>query len=96
LLRARTVEPDKELLLWNSSATTPIAGQWFSMCHVITIRDARAAIEDPLAAVFSVQSVSRLYNKGQLPLRDSPETAVRRVGGWCVMAASLRDSEPGC
>jgi hypothetical protein len=31
----------------------------------------------------------------QLPLRESPETAVRTVGGWCEMAASLRGLEPG-
>jgi hypothetical protein len=48
-----------------------------------------------MEAVFSVQSVPRLYNEDQLPLRESPETAVRRVGGWCEMAASLRGREPG-
>jgi hypothetical protein len=41
-----------------------------------------------------VRSVSRLYNKGQMPL-ESLETAVRRVGGWCEVAASLRGREPG-
>jgi hypothetical protein len=37
----------------------------------------------------SVQSVSRLYNEEQLRLRASLETAVRLVGGWCEMAASI-------
>jgi hypothetical protein len=45
-------------------------------------------------AVFSVRSVPRLYAGDQLPLRQSLETAVRRVGGWCEMAASLRGREP--
>jgi hypothetical protein len=39
--------------------------------------------------VFSVRSFPRLYNKDQVPLEESLETAVRRVGGLCDMAASL-------
>jgi hypothetical protein len=31
----------------------------------------------------------RLYNEGQPPLEESLETAARRGGGWCEMAASL-------
>jgi hypothetical protein len=54
-----------------------------------------AAMEKVLEAVFSVLSMPRLYNEDQLPLRDSLETAVRKVGGWCKMAASLRGREPG-
>jgi hypothetical protein len=42
-----------------------------------------------------VWSVPRLYNEDQLPLRQSLETIVRRVGSWCEMAASLRGREPG-
>jgi hypothetical protein len=52
LLKARTVESEKQPLLDNF---------W--------------------KAVFSVGSVPRLYNEDQLLLRDSFETAVRRVGG---------------
>jgi hypothetical protein len=44
--------------------------------------------------VFSVLSVPKLYNEDHLPLRDSLETTVRRVG-CCKMAASLRGREPG-
>jgi hypothetical protein len=33
--------------------------------------------------------VPRLYNEEQLRLREYLETAVRRVWGWCEMAASL-------
>jgi hypothetical protein len=42
-----------------------------------------------LEAVFSVRSMWRLYNEEQLRLRESLETAVRRVGSLCEMAASL-------
>jgi hypothetical protein len=35
-----------------------------------------------------------LYNEDQLPFHRSLGTAVRRVGGWCEMAASLRGREP--
>jgi hypothetical protein len=41
--------------------------------------------------VISVGSVPRLYNADKLP----SETAVRRLGIWCEMAASLRGREPG-
>jgi hypothetical protein len=42
-----------------------------------------------MEAVYSVQSVPKLYTDGQLPLEESLETAVRRTGDWCDMAASL-------
>jgi hypothetical protein len=48
-----------------------------------------------LEAVFPVLSVPRLYNEDQLPLQNSLDMAVRTVGGWCVMATSLRGREPG-
>jgi hypothetical protein len=51
--------------------------------------DAHAAIDELLKAVLSVRSVPRLYKEEQLRLRESLETAVRKVGGWCEMAASL-------
>jgi hypothetical protein len=43
--------------------------------------------EKPLEAVFCVRSVPRVYNKSQLPLLESLETAVKRLGGWFEMAA---------
>jgi hypothetical protein len=43
-----------------------------------------------MEAVFYVRSVPRLYNEGQLPLRESLEMRVRRE-----MAVSLRGREPG-
>jgi hypothetical protein len=51
--------------------------------------DRHATIEELLEAVFSVRSVPSLYNEGQLSLEENPETALRTVGGWCEMAASL-------
>jgi hypothetical protein len=39
-------------------------------------------IELLLEAVFSVRPMMRLYDEGQLPLEESLEMAVRRVGGW--------------
>jgi hypothetical protein len=46
-------------------------------------------MEELLEALFCVLSVPSQYNEEQLRLRESSETAVRRVGGWCEMAASL-------
>jgi hypothetical protein len=43
----------------------------------------------------ALRSVLRLNNEGQLTLRESLETAITSVGGWCEMAASLRGPEPG-
>jgi hypothetical protein len=59
-------------------ANTPIARKWLSSRHVIA-----ATIEELLEETFSVQSVPSLYNEDQLRLREIPETATRRVGGWC-------------
>jgi hypothetical protein len=39
--------------------------------------------------MFSMWFVPRLYNEEELWLRESRETAVRRVGGCCEMASSL-------
>jgi hypothetical protein len=75
LLKARTVEPEKQPLVGNSYVT-----------HTL---------EQLLEAVFSVWPMPSLCKEGQLPLRESLETAVRRVGGWCEMAASLHGCEPG-
>jgi hypothetical protein len=44
---------------------------------------------------FIVWSLPRLYNEDQLSLRKSLEMAVRRVGIWYEMAASLQGREPG-
>jgi hypothetical protein len=62
-------------------AEIAVARQWLSSRHVIAATDTYALMEE----TFSVQ----------LPLRESFGTAIRRVGGWCEMAASLRGREPG-
>jgi hypothetical protein len=49
-------------------------------------KDTKAIIE-MWEAVFSVGSVPRLYNEEQLQLRESLETAVRRVGVSCEVVA---------
>jgi hypothetical protein len=49
--------------------------------------DAHATMEELLEAVFSVQSVPRLYNEEQLRLRVSLEAAARRVGVSCEIVA---------
>jgi hypothetical protein len=40
-----------------------------------------------------MRSMPGLYNKERLRLRESLETAVRRVEDWCEMAASLGVSQ---
>jgi hypothetical protein len=45
----------------------------------MTATDTHATIEELLEALFSVRSVPRIYNDGQLLLEESLETAVRRV-----------------
>jgi hypothetical protein len=85
----------RQPLLGNGSANTSVARQWFNSRHLMAATDTHTTIEELLEAVFSVRSVRRLYNEDQLPLRESLESAVRSVGGWCEMAASLRGREPG-
>jgi hypothetical protein len=58
-------------------------------CYVMAATDMRATTEELLETMFSVWSVRRLYNEGQLPLKECFEKAKGRVGGWCKMAASL-------
>jgi hypothetical protein len=45
-------------------AETAVARQWLSSCRVT------ATTEELLEEVFSVQSVPRLFNEGQLPLQE--------------------------
>jgi hypothetical protein len=46
-------------------------------------------IEELMGEEFSMQFMLRIYNEEQLQLCESLETAVRRVGSWREMAASL-------
>jgi hypothetical protein len=45
-----------------------------------------------LEAVISLRPEPTVYSKSQLMLEKSLQTAVRIVGGWCEMAASLGNS----
>jgi hypothetical protein len=45
-----------------------VARKWLSSRHVKAATDTHATTEELLEAVFSVRSVLRLYNEGQLPL----------------------------
>jgi hypothetical protein len=50
--------------------------------------DTHATTEELLESVSSLPSIPRLYNKGELPLEESLETAIR-IGGWCEMPTNL-------
>jgi hypothetical protein len=50
--------------------------------------DMHATIEELLEAMFPVRSIPRLYNGVQLPLEESNETSVRRVGNSCERVSS--------
>jgi hypothetical protein len=63
LLKARNAEPEKQPLLGNGSANTPVARQRLNNRHVIVENDAHAIIGEWFEAVFSVLSVP-----------ESPET----------------------
>jgi hypothetical protein len=58
-------------------------------CYVMAATDMHSTIEYLWEAVFSVRSVLRIHNEEQLRLWESLETAMRRVGCWCEMVASL-------
>jgi hypothetical protein len=73
MLKGRSVKAGKRPLLGSRSAT-----QWFSSRHVIAAKETHATIEEWWKAVFSIDSVPRLYNEDGLSLRDSLETIVRR------------------
>jgi hypothetical protein len=57
------MEPKKQSLIGNGCADTPVAGQWFSIRHMIAAADAHAKMEEFMEAVFSVRSLPRLYNE---------------------------------
>jgi hypothetical protein len=60
------VEPEKQPLLGNGCAETPVTRH--------------AIMEVRLEAVLSVRSLPRVCNVSQLQLWESPETGARRVG----------------
>jgi hypothetical protein len=62
LLKARTVEPEKQLLLANSSETTFISMQWLGK-HVPVATDMHTMTEVLLETVFSTRSVQKDYKE---------------------------------
>jgi hypothetical protein len=89
----------RQPLLGNGSENTLVARQqsrnrqqWSNCEAVLSTRSVRWLHESIIhlfGEMFSMRSVPRLYNEEQLRLLESLEMAVRRVGGWCQMAASL-------
>jgi hypothetical protein len=93
LLKARTVEPEIQLLQGNGSANTPVAGQWFSSCHMIIAKRHAHSNRRVVGSCFLCSPcrgyiIRASYHYGNL------ETAVRRAKGWCEMTASLQWREP--
>jgi hypothetical protein len=64
--------------------------RWSPACKHVSLEAEERQLLEP---VFSMRSVPRLYNEDQLPIRVSPETAARRVGGWCKIASSPKAEE---
>jgi hypothetical protein len=54
------MKPADTPLLGNGSVNMPVARGWLSSCHVITVIDMHAKIEELLEELFSVWSVLRL------------------------------------
>jgi hypothetical protein len=94
LLKAELWSRQRQPLLGNGSAYTPVARQWLIRRHVMSATGTQATVDELLEAMFSVRSMPRLHNEDQMPLRESLETRVRRVGDLCEVASSLRGREP--
>jgi hypothetical protein len=92
---ARIVKPTETAVIRERLYNHAFDRQWLSSRHVIAAADTHETMEDLLEETFSMRSVSTIYNKDKLPLRDSLETALRRVGCWCEIAAILRGREAG-
>jgi hypothetical protein len=74
LLKARTVELEKQPLLGNGCVT----------------HNSGVTVGSGVLWAVPVKAC----NEDHLPLRESVEVAVRRVGGWCEVAATLQGCEP--
>lgn len=87
-LRPRIVKPAATVVARERLCKRALLG------HVIAAADTHSTTEELWDEMFSVRSLPRLYNDYQLSVRESSETAVRRVGGWREMADSLQGLEP--
>jgi hypothetical protein len=76
----------RQLLLGNGSTNTSMPRQWLSSCHMKASADTHVTTEEPWEAVFSVQSLTRLYREDELPL------VVGRLVSWSV-SRSIGQSE---
>jgi hypothetical protein len=82
-------------MIGNDFANTRVARQhirnmqqwsnWEAVFPSRSVRQLHGEITELLGGVFSIRSVPRLCNEKQLRLRESLETTVRRVRGWCEM-----------
>jgi hypothetical protein len=67
-LEARIVEPAQMAVAGEQLCKQmPVARQWLGDHHVVAAKVAHATTAELFEAVFSVQSMPRLYNMGQLP-----------------------------
>jgi hypothetical protein len=62
LLKAKTVEPEKQLLLANGSERTFVSRQQLGK-HIPAAMDTHATTEVLLEMVFSIQSLQKGYNR---------------------------------
>jgi hypothetical protein len=74
----------RQPLLGNGSADTPAARHMLSSRHMMAAKDT-----DNTWVIVGSGVFCAVRTDDQLPLRESLDTAVRRVGGWCEMAATL-------
>jgi hypothetical protein len=82
LLKARTVEPEKQPLLANGSETTVVSRQRIGK-HFPAATDTHATIEVLLERVFSTLSVQRSYKEDSCGNRvSSVWEAVKKRGSW--------------
>jgi hypothetical protein len=67
----------------------------YFVVHIVKrLLKARIVKPSETSSVICVFHAKAIYNKDQLPLLESLETAVRRAGVWCEMVTSLQGHEP--
>jgi hypothetical protein len=87
LLKARTVEADKQPLVPNGSETTFVARQWLCK-HIPAATDMHATIEVLLETVFSTRSLHRGYKEDNWGNQvSSVWESVRKRDSWKGVAA---------
>jgi hypothetical protein len=84
VLKARTLEPEKQPLLVNGSETTVVSRQWLDK-HVLAAMDKHATIDVFLETVFSTLFMQRDYKEDNggnrvIPVREPVEKSVPLEG----------------